>query len=353
MQRRKFNPLLTRGVILCALIAIALCVWSSAFSLSGATDPLRVAAVTVSSPLTSLLDRIGGGVARGFAATFGRDAQYNEWMTEKAALEAELAEQRQQLAELSSLREQNEQLRGYLSLTEQHTSLVLTEARVLYTADTTARIVSLDRGSRHGVEVGMPVLSASGLVGRVCEVAPNSCKVATLYNENIAVGARNARSGVSGTLSAADTDGLCMMTDMDANIDRAAALQAGDVIVTSGYGGNFPADIVVGVIVESGVDALDRTPYALVAPYTDVSDTTAIYMIVTDVKVETVLPEPSDPTEDGDGGEDSGGDEATDPTRPSEGDPPAPEQPSAGELDPIDAIEPTFPNEAHGEEVAQ
>jgi rod shape-determining protein MreC len=266
--RRKFNPVMTRGVIISAAVAVALCVWSSAFSLAGATDPLRVAVSTVSAPLTSLLDRVGGGVARGFAATFGRDAQYNEWMQEKAALEAALAEQRQQLAELSSLREQNEQLRAYLSLTEHNASLVLTEARVLYTADTTAQLLTLDRGSRHGIEVGMPVLCADGLIGRVCEVMPSSCKVATLLHEKLAVGVRNARSGVSGTLTAT-ADGLCRVTNMDANMDRATALSEGDVIVTSGYGGNFPSELLVGVVVEYGFDPLDRTPYAIVAPYAD------------------------------------------------------------------------------------
>ena len=330
-MRRKFNPLLTRGVIICAVIALALCVWSSAFSMLGATDPLRVAAATVSSPLTRLFDRVGTGLARGLAATFGRDAQYNEWMAEKAALEAALSERDAQLSELQVLRDQNEQLRAYLSLSEQSETLVLTDARVLYTADTTTRLITLDRGSRHGIEVGMPVLSGSGLIGRVCEVMPFSCKVATLYNEKLAVGVRNVRSGVSGTLSVAtDADGLCRITEMDANIDRASALMAGDVIVTSGYGGNFPADIAVGVIVESGVDALDRTPYALVAPYADFSDTVALYMIVTDIQIETIPPEIDDPSEE-DG-------EETDPEA-TEGE--ESEQPTEGEDVPVDVIDPT------------
>ena len=342
--RARFNPIRTRGVIISAAVAVALCVWSSAFSLAGTTDPLRVAASTLSTPLTSLLDRMGSGVARGVAATFGRDVQYNEWMAQKAELEATLAEQRQQLAELEQLRAQNEQLRAYLSLTDHATSLVLTEARVLYAADTTSRLVTLDRGSRHGVEVGMPVLSPDGLIGRVHEVLPLSCKVTTLHHEKLAVGVRNTRSGVSGTLTA-DSDGLCRITDMDANIDRATALSEGDVIVTSGYGGNFPSDIPVGVIVDYGFDPLDRTPYALVAPYADASDTAGLYMIVTDILVEEI--EPEDPPEVPPvQGEDE---DVTDPTEPSTGDPPAPEQPSAGDTDPIDPID---PSESVGEEVA-
>lgn len=345
-MRRKFNPLLTRGVIICAVVALVLCAWSSVFSMTGATDPLRVAAVTVSSPLTTLLDRMGGGVARGFAAAFGRDHQYNEWMTERAALEAALAERNEQLAELQSLREQNKQLRDYLALTEQNTSLVLTEAHRLYTSDTTARVLTLDRGSRHGIKVGMPVLSADGLIGRVSEVLPFCCKVATLYDEKIAVGVKDARSGVNGTLSAmSGADGLCRISGMDANIDRFTALAVGDVIVTSGYGGNFPADIVVGVITESGVDPLDRTPYAIVAPYADVTDPTALLMIVTDILTETVTPTPIDPTPEDTSPTD-------DPTRPDEGDqppigptdPPAPEEPSAGENLPTDPAEPGAPD---------
>ena len=276
MRRKKYSK--HRPIYILAAVALLLCVWSTVFSLTGTRDILRGMTVSLSRPLTTLFDRMGGGIANAIEATTN---DYEAWKSEKSALEATIAEQQAALAELQSLREQNEQLKAYLGLIEQQTELMLAPARVIYTADTTDRLLTLGIGRRDGVTVGMPVMSAQGLVGRVCEVSRGTCKVSTLLDELLSVGVTNVRSGVSGTLCGATDDGeLCTLKYLDPNISYAFDLQVGDMIVTSGSSEHYPAGILVGSIVKVGLDPYDHTPYAHVKLSADVHDTAAWLMVV-------------------------------------------------------------------------
>lgn len=280
-----------RPLLICLFVALVLCLWTSIFSLVGGRDILRGAVVTVSSPFVRLFDRVGGGIADRLQAS---SLRYEAWLEQKAELESRLAEQQKQLEMLQATLLENEQLRDYLSLREEQSTLLLTEAHVIYTSDTTARTLTLDRGIRDGIAVGMPVISASGLVGTVCEVSSTSCKVSTLLSENVYIGVRNVRSGVSGTLCGTENgQDFCILQYLDPNIDWEQELRVGDIVVTSGYGERYPAGLMVGTITEVMVDPYDRTPYACVDLAANVRDTDALLMIVTG---EEILP--SDPEDE-------------------------------------------------------
>lgn len=300
-RKRRPSSIRNRGIIICIIVAVLLSVWTSVFALTGAWDPIRAVAVTVSSPITSLFGRAGASVARALDAMRADDKAFEAWSQEKNELEAKIAEQQKQLAELQKLQLENEQLRAYLSLTETHSSLTLLDAQPLYTADTTGRLVVLSRGSRDGVRVGMPVLDSAGLLGVVSEVSPAGCKVATLLDETVHIGVRNARSGVSGTLCGAQAGTyFCTLKYMDTNIDPESQLRVGDMIVTSGESEQFPAGLTVGRITEVGFDPYDRSPYAYVEIACTPKAPSPLLLIVTGETVEVTVPddEPEQPPKD-------------------------------------------------------
>lgn len=276
MRRKSYSK--RRPIYTVVAVALLLCIWSTVFSLTGTRDILRGATVSLCRPLTSLFDRMGGGIANAIEATTN---DYTAWKSEKAALEAKIAEQEAALAELQNLREQNAQLAAYLPLIEQNTELMLATAKVIYTADTTSRLLTVNIGRRDDVKVGMPVISAKGLVGRVCEVSRTTAKVQTLYDEIVNVGVTNARSGVSGVLCGAlDESDVCTLKYLDPNISYAFDLAVGDMIVTSGSSEHYPAGLLVGSIVKVGLDPYDHSPYAQVKLSADVRDTSALLMVV-------------------------------------------------------------------------
>ena len=129
---------------------------------------------------------------------------------------------------------------------------------------------TLNRGTLHGVEVGMPVVVPEGIVGHVTDVGLNWCMVSTLIESNGSVGAYVVRSGSVGIVSgdaSLRVDGICKMSYMESNAD----IQVGDLILSSGTGSVYPADLVIGSVIAVEKDEYNRTPVATIQPSVDFS----------------------------------------------------------------------------------
>ena len=124
-------------------------------------------------------------------------------------------------------------------------------ARVVSTG--TGATVLVDRGSADGIGVGMPVVAAGGLVGRVTEVAPHHSTVLPLTDAASAVGIRIDPAAAPGPDGAGGAAVAGVAQGLDARalrldlLDPNAPVRGGDLAVTSGLRhSRFPAGIPVG-----------------------------------------------------------------------------------------------------------
>jgi len=112
------------------------------------------------------------------------------------------------------------------------------------------RTVQIDLGSRDGIKVNMPVLTTEGLVGRISAVSLAQSQVVLLGDPNCKVSAlvqnESRVSGVIGPYGPIDGS-LVAMTYLPPN----ANVKPGQNVVTSGNGGIFPKEIVIGKVVDS------------------------------------------------------------------------------------------------------
>ncbi len=147
--------------------------------------------------------------------------------------------------------------------------------------------LTLGKGSLHGVKVNDPVIYGKNLVGVVTSVSPTSCKVGTLLNPNVNVGAyeTGTREGgfVTTTLELSEK-GLCKLP----GLEKSTAIVPGASIVTSGIGGIFPRDIIIGRVKEISNDGDDISSYALIEPAVDISRLSDVFLIVS---FDTEVPE--------------------------------------------------------------
>ena len=135
-------------------------------------------------------------------------------------------------------------------------------------------VLTLNRGSIHGVERDMPVVTDEGIVGCVSEVGLTWCKVSTVLESARSVGVYLPRSNVSGILSgdvSMRQDGLCRLTFVDLDAKDLSLVQAGDTVYSSGIGSVYPAELRVGEVVSVEVDNASRTLIATVRPTVDFS----------------------------------------------------------------------------------
>lgn len=124
--------------------------------------------------------------------------------------------------------------------------------------------VILNRGSDDGIRRGMPVVAPEGLIGRVAQVTANASRVELITDPASQVSVQLEPSEVDGVLSGSVTGDLGI--DL---IPQDATLQPGDLVFTSGIGGLYPSNILIGQVnsVRQEAQALFQT--ASVQPVVD------------------------------------------------------------------------------------
>lgn len=106
------------------------------------------------------------------------------------------------------------------------------------------RYVIINIGSNEGILPGMPVVTDKGLVGRVDAVISEAARVKLITDATSQVNVRMQSSNAEAILVGSLTGDLSL--DM---IPQDAAEQVGDVVLTSGLGGNFPPNLLIGQLV--------------------------------------------------------------------------------------------------------
>ena len=129
--------------------------------------------------------------------------------------------------------------------------------------------VTIDSGSRDGVEKDMSVISGAGLVGRTIEVGPTTSTVLLIVDATSAVGGRLSGTSQIGIISGTGRqDSLQMQL-----LDPLAVVDIGDVVVSFGSEGGRPyaPGIPIGVVAEMRGTQGQLTRSALLTPYVDIS----------------------------------------------------------------------------------
>ena len=115
-------------------------------------------------------------------------------------------------------------------------------AEVLYdTRDSATRKIVLDRGIQHGVELGRPVIDNLGVVGQVTRVFPFTSEVTLLTDEEQAIPVQLLRNGVRSVAIGRGKSGTMELRFTAPSAD----IQIGDIVITSGLDGLYPAGLAV------------------------------------------------------------------------------------------------------------
>ena len=149
--------------------------------------------------------------------------------------------------------------------------------------------VIINRGSNDGVLRGMPVVTDQGLVGRVDAVIADAARVQLITD---------AASNVNIRLQNAETDAsLVGSVTGDITLDlipQDVTIEVGDLVLTSGLGGGYPPDLIVGQVVNIRSRDFDLFQQATVQPVVDFNGLEFVLVIVNFKPVDTtpLLPAP-------------------------------------------------------------
>ncbi|MDR6842735.1 rod shape-determining protein MreC [Pseudoxanthomonas sacheonensis] len=162
--------------------------------------------------------------------------------TENRNLRNELLIANARLTRLQTAAADNAQLRALLGAAESRGLDVQLAPILNIDLDPTRQRLVLDAGSSDGVHVGQAVIDAGGLMGQVIEATPSHSTVLLLTDPDHAVPVVVVRNGVR--LIVYGRGDHLELSDVPLNTD----VKIGDVIVSSGLGGRFPAGFPVGTV---------------------------------------------------------------------------------------------------------
>jgi rod shape-determining protein MreC len=153
-----------------------------------------------------------------------------------------------------------------------------------------AKYVIINRGSDDGLRHGMPVVTAQGLVGRITAITANAGRVQLITDPNSSVNVRLEGAEAQAVLRGSLTGELTLEM-----IPQSANVQVGDLVLTSGLGGNYPANLLVGQVTSVRGKETDLFKTAAVQPIVDFSNLEILLIIVNfqPIDIEPLIPSPA------------------------------------------------------------
>ncbi len=261
-------------IALAIFASLFLGVFFAAVSNSG-SSPVSAALSFITAPLQNAAVYI----SEFFGDFNGYFVSSKKYAEEAQSLRSEISDLKSQLVDYNKALHKLEAYEDFLEVKDDNpdftfipATIVLRDSSDIYSSFT------INKGSSDGVNVNDPVIYGNALVGVIREVNENTSTVFTLYNPDVSVGAYEIRTREDCYIEAEpafSADGLLRLS----GLTKTTPVVSGGIVCTSGIGGIFPKDLIIGTIKELKNDEVGISSYALVTPEADYSLLTDIFII--------------------------------------------------------------------------
>ena len=202
-----------------------------------------------------------------------------------AELEAEVARLQAQVVQLQSQVADTQALAALVNFSRSNPESAYTAATVIGRDPSPfLRYIIIDKGSNQGLRRGMPVVTEQGLVGRVDAVIGSAARVQLITDPTSAVNVRLERADREAVLTGTLAGDLTL--DL---VPQDISLELGDVVLTSGLGGSYPPDLIIGQVVTVRRRDSDLFQQAFIQPVVDFAQL-KIVLVITDFRPVDITP---------------------------------------------------------------
>jgi len=229
------NKLAVITVIISLILVITV-----AFTAKGRTRPTSFESIigTAITPVQKVLFRTG----EFFKNTFSTLFELRNMKAENEALKEEVAKLREENRKLYQMALENQRLRALLDYKEANPQYEYIGASITgKDPGNWFDIFTIDKGSKHGIEVNDSVITGQGLVGRIIEVGPNYSKVMSIIDERSSVSIVVNRTRDTGIVSGSVDSELIAIMPLESDIVK------GDDIITSDFS-TFEEGLYIGKV---------------------------------------------------------------------------------------------------------
>jgi len=264
------NQFFTNKKLIVLLVSVILFVSLVSFSMRNTGNIPFIQQAT--NDITAVLGRIYSKPANAIISVFDSIDDLQDTYEENQRLKIEIDRIYERQAELNTLKDENDRLEEELDLQQSLTDYRTISGTVISrNPDNWVDQIVVDRGSQDGVEVGMPVMSGSGLIGRRSETNPTSSKVVLLTN------IEQTSNQVSSEIVMEDETVYGIISDHNvetnqllmSQITSTIEISEGELVQTSGLGGSIPRGLVIGEVEEVSMDSHGLAQQVYVKPSAD------------------------------------------------------------------------------------
>lgn len=236
--------------------------WWSRESDTGPLHQTRVAVNTVAAPIS----RAGKWLSTPFRSFFA-------WVDDLGVSRGELKELRTQNKELRSrvvaleeTRLDNQRLAQLVTSTNAQGYKGIDATVISMPPGSWEQVITVDKGTKAGVAINMPVLGPYGLLGQVVEVGPSYSRVRLTTDQKSGIASLIQRGRESGITKGTIKGGLTL--DF---VSNESTVTAGDVVLTSGIGGVYPKGLLIGEVLEVSKETNSLYKSIKLSPANDIS----------------------------------------------------------------------------------
>ena len=246
----------------------------SIFTGGGSTAAGNIIGVIV-TPLEKGFTAITNGIGGFFGVFYENTALQNE----VEMLRSQMRAMEDSIRDAERYKEENEELRRMFGIRQAHEDFVFEKAEIISRGNSNwSKVVTIDRGSLHGVSMYNCVITSDGFLGFISEVGSTWSEVTTVIDTKMEAGAMISRTR---DVCVAEGDFELMKKGRFklVYLSKDAEIALDDVVVTSGLGGLYPKDIVLGKIKKVGTEVHGVSKYAEVEPLFDLNQVTQVMVI--------------------------------------------------------------------------
>lgn len=261
--------------VLSVIAIVLVCATVLATVVPTGTSPLTDALGIITSPLQS----IASYVSSKFTDIKGSFVSSNSYQARIAELENQVAEYQRDLVDYEKTKKLLESYSAFLDVREKNPDYTWVSCDVIGrdSADVYGSF-TINKGSKDGIKVNDAVIYSEYLIGVVTEVNPTSAVVRSVFDPTVSVAAYEIRTGELGYTSSTYETGLngaCRLSGLDRN----TTISKGGIICTSGTGGIFPKDLIIGTVTSVEQSSTDLSAYANIELAVDSNDIQSCFVI--------------------------------------------------------------------------
>jgi len=194
---------------------------------------------------------------------------------ENRRLKQKVAELETENHHMEEMKLANERLRQLLQFRAKNSPSMVGAEVIGQDPSSWFKSVTIDKGERDGVKLGMAVVSPTGVIGQILKTAPHCATVLLITDYNSAVD-----SIVQRTRAKAIVEGKGESRCQLKYLLRTEEVAVGDVVVTSGLGGNFPKGLMVGEVKKVDKKGHGVFQYAELVPSVDFAQLEEVFVIM-------------------------------------------------------------------------